>query len=500
MKSGNLVSIYQGASALESLEPLTNKNFKVLKKHEIRNLKSFCNFMRNCGCNLSDFDGYFVGYSIGQIGKEFDLLRFGDESIINIEIKSELKVANKEAKILRQMKINYYYLKFLGKKTKIFTYIENDGFYEYEEKSDIINRIDAQVVATYMKDHLVNYSIDPDKEFVPSNYLISPFNSTKKFIQGEYFLTTAQQKIKEEICCELTDTSFIYFSISANAGTGKTLLMYDIAKEMNQKNSKIAIIHCGILNDGHIKLIYQYGWNIVPIKAIQETQIDSIFDGCEVVFIDEAQRIAITQLQMIIKKSLQTKISLIFSYDAKQYLRSNEGHDIEKYIQSNFPYIPVSSKRLTNKIRTNKAMASFITNLFNAGKSQNDLNYECVTIEYMDDLDTLSEYARFLEKNGWTLLTFTTSNYDPDPYDSLASIGGKNAHNVIGQEFSRVVLIMNENFRYNESGKLESRSSYYSAQGMLYQIVTRVIDELKIVVLNNPKLYMKLLEIKAMGE
>ena len=58
---------------------------------------------------------------------------------------------------------------------------------------------------------------------------------------------------------------------------------------------------------------------------------------------------------------------------------------------------------------------------------------------------------------------------------------------------------MDDNFRYNEN-KLSAKKGYYSAQGMLYQIVTRVVDELKIVVLDNPSLYLKLLEIKAMGE
>ncbi len=58
---------------------------------------------------------------------------------------------------------------------------------------------------------------------------------------------------------------------------------------------------------------------------------------------------------------------------------------------------------------------------------------------------------------------------------------------------------MDNNFQYNERNRLTARSSYYDAKGMLYQIVTRVINELKIIILNNPKLYEKLLEIKAMG-
>lgn len=500
MKPQNLIAVYQGAAALDSIELPVDKKFKALKKHEIRNLNSFCDIMQEFGCAFCDFDGYYVGYSIGQIGKEFDLLRFGDNLVINIELKSELKIANKEEKILKQMRINHYYLKFLSRKIRIITYVENSGFYEYEEESDSICKIDGCVVATYLKKHIVNQSIDPDKEFVPSNYLISPFNSTEKFLCGEYFLTTAQQRIKDEIYAELADTPFMYFSISANAGTGKTLLMYDIAKDMVQAGKNISIIHCGILNEGHIELRDTYKWNIRAVRDVRPILIDKIFDGCSVIFIDEAQRMRGDQLSWVIEKSIEGKVPIIFSYDTKQYLRANEGRDIENYLLSEHSDITISPKRLTNKIRTNKAMASFITNLFDIGKSQNDLNYECITVEYMNNSDMLRDYADFLQEGGWTLLTFTTSSYDPDPYSLVASIGGKNAHNVIGQEFSKVVLIMDGNFKYTDAGKLAARTAYYSAQGMLYQIVTRVVDELKIVVLDNPKLYLKLLEIKGMGK
>ena len=59
---------------------------------------------------------------------------------------------------------------------------------------------------------------------------------------------------------------------------------------------------------------------------------------------------------------------------------------------------------------------------------------------------------------------------------------------------------MDENFKYDDDGKILVRNSYYSAKGMMYQIVTRVVDELKIIVLNNPELYLNLLNIKHMGD
>ena len=65
---------------------------------------------------------------------------------------------------------------------------------------------------------------------------------------------------------------------------------------------------------------------------------------------------------------------------------------------------------------------------------------------------------------------------------------------------SKVTLVMDNNFWYDNKNKLCVNGSYYSAEGMLYQIVTRAVDDLKIIVLDNPELYKKLIEIKRMGD
>ena len=301
MRPQNLLSVYQGAEALENFDIPAEKKIKRLKRHEIRNLHSFCNEMLNAGCHLPNLDGFFVGYTIQQIGKEFDLLRFGENFILNIELKSELKIANKADKIEKQLKTNHYYLKFLGKPLRLFSYVENDGYYEYVDNSLI--KTNAEAIAACIHNQVINYTTNPDHAFVPSSYLVSPFNSTDKFMGDEYFLTTAQQRIKDEIHSALKNHEFAYFSISANAGTGKTLLTYDMAKELRREGDKVLIIHCGILNEGHLKLKQNYSWNIVPIRDIGEFSVQSIFSDVSVILIDESQRIRGKQLQLIIDES-----------------------------------------------------------------------------------------------------------------------------------------------------------------------------------------------------
>ena len=500
MKPQNVISVLRGAAALETLGDNVQKGYKVLKPHEIRTMTQFCQIMQSLGCKIVHFDGFYVSYTIQQINKEFDLLRFSKDSILNIEIKSELKTANKEDKILQQMRKNFYYLKFLGKKLLLFAYVEKEGFFRYNGTTDTLERVSELDVAERLMSHTADYSVDPDVEFVPSSYLISPFNSTERFMDGEYFLTQAQEKRKTEMNEELLADPFMFFCLSANAGTGKTLLLYDIAKQCIAQGNRPLIIHCGILNEGQEKLINQYHWNILSIRSINWRIPLTALDNVDLVLIDESQRIRTQQLNAIINKAVENKVPIIFSYDTNQYLKEGETRNIADYLASSFPNIKVSVKKLSNKIRTNKQLASFISNLMQIGREKENMSYECISIDYMDTEEELMEYIQFLRGRGWMPITYTTSQYYSEPYDHLIPVSEKTAHAVIGQEFSKVVLVMDQNFMYSETGKLLGRQSYYSASGMLYQIVTRVVDELKIIVLDNPDLYYKLQTIKAMGQ
>lgn len=503
MKTKNLTSVYQGDYAIESLND--SNEIQTLKPHEIRNLNSFCDIMRKNGCTISTLDGFYVGYTIKQITKEFDLLRFGKDFVLNIEIKSELKIANKSDKILKQMQRNYYYLKILDLSVLIFEYVENDGFYQFISETNSLERVEPEILADIICSQNVDYTVNPDLLFVPSNYLISPFNSTEKFVNNDYFLTTQQERIKSEIYDELSNNNMIFFTLSANAGTGKTLLMYDIAKEQLKNNQNITIIHCGKLNAGHIKLKTQYNWHIIPIKEIPKESggcslLLNYIKECSLIFVDEAHRIRHDQLSILTNLAVTYSVPIIFSYDVKQYLKEGETLDLKEYLVQKHPEIPHCNKKLTNKIRTNKEIASFITNLIDIGKSKDHLDYSNVSISYFNNEEDVKEYIKFLNESEWTLITFTTSLKEPDPYEKLTSFAEKNAHDVIGQEFSKVAFVMDDNFKYSDTGKLLATRSYYSAQGMLYQIVTRVVDELKIIVLNNPELYYQLLRIKSLGD
>lgn len=117
MQPTNIVSAYQSHMAFNNKTVETNKtvdNCFTLKNVEVQTLSKFYKLLKKSDCKFELFDGYYIGYKIKQISKEFDLLRFSNELVINIELKSPLDEDKKIKKITEQMSQNYYYLNFFG--------------------------------------------------------------------------------------------------------------------------------------------------------------------------------------------------------------------------------------------------------------------------------------------------------------------------------------------------------------------------------------------------
>ncbi len=198
------------------------------KKNELNDLSLFVEQLKGISPVIGVFDNYFFGYIIPQISKEFDLLRFGEDFIINIELKSH----NTGDKIIRQIIQNRYYLSFLKKKIFSFTYISSEKkLYTLDESQNLIIVNFKYLHHLLSTQNIINIE-NLDILFNPSNYLVSPFNSTDEFIGGSYFLTSHQEEIKKECLQEIEKNGLLFISICGKAGTGKTLLTFDIAKHL----------------------------------------------------------------------------------------------------------------------------------------------------------------------------------------------------------------------------------------------------------------------------
>lgn len=502
MKPQYLPSVCQTHAAHYEGQIKIDKSKLLLKKNEVVSLRKLCDLLSaDMPAPFQILDGYCVGFSIPQIANEFDLLRFGTDYVVNIELKSKLPEESKIETIFAQMKQQHYYLKFLEKPLKIYTYIENDGIYCYDAENNCVEQIETQILINALVDQHVDFDLDPDKLFKPSNYLVSPFNKVERFISGEYFLTTDQAKKKKEILESIDNNEYLFFCISADAGTGKTLLTYNIAKTYQERGKSVLVLHCATLNEGQLELNKNHGWNVKCVSVLRAPELESVIGNPDLIIVDEAHRIRKNQLNALVQYAIEKQIPILFSYDIKQYLKYNETMDIHEYLMTLYPRKTSQIRKLTTKIRTNKKMASFIHNMMIIGSSKDNLDYENITIEYFSSVQDAYNYLNYLDCSGeWKAITFTSSQYSSEPVDSLSCLCEQKAHDVIGQEFDKVVFAMDHNFKYAENNRLTVRKNYYSLKGMLYQIVTRAVNELKIIVINNPGLYKKLMSIKYMEE
>ncbi|MCS2568853.1 DNA/RNA helicase domain-containing protein [Bacteroides fragilis] len=457
-----------------------------IKNYELNGIESFVDELLQANNNISIVNRYYLGYSIPQIGKEFDLLRFGHNYIINIEIKTESSIE----KILKQQQKNKYYLSFLDKPLHIYTFISNENkLYKLviRNNGDEIEEITFNELCNILMSQEVVTFNNIDDLFNPSDYLVSPFNSPEKFMSEGYFLTVQQEQIYKEIQTKLSDTATNFIALTGGAGTGKTLLTYHIAKETIQRGKKVLILHCAPLNSGHQILMDEYNWSIYMPKYAPNT-ID--FD---LIIIDEAQRMYPYQFDKYIKEVRTLNKKCIFSYDEKQYLRDNEKqYHTKERIEKELLCTPY---KLTDKIRTNKEIAYFIRQLFNIKKNIPNIDYTNIELIYCKDCYSAKLLLQELLERGWKTPNYTPGTRSFFHYEAYLSNDTESAHSVVGQEFNNVVVVIDESFKYNSQGDLIADNTYYSQRQMLYQIITRTRKKLHIVIINNEVMLNRCIDI-----
>ena len=353
------------------------KGYKFKDTIEIMTFAKFVFLLQEWGMEEIDFykytNSFLFGYIIPQINKEFDLLRFGSNYNICLELKSKTTLEAQKEQLCK----NYFYLNFLSTETRYISISPDISSYiEYiPSKNEYVNLSGTEICNIIIGQDFLQYNTkEVDNFFDIKKYLVSPFNDVEKFLEDKYFLTPHQDQIVKEIIC-LSDKKT--FGIKGNPGTGKSLLVYHICKKIMEKNKKVAIVHGGNLNTGQEKLA-QKGFTIFPIRNILDVLNNA--DLYDYIIVDEAQRLRqdinqqYTKLVDTINNS-QTKfiISLIISLDGRQTINKDEKEENSKKL---FNFIKEVGKTfsLKDKFRTNPEMSRFIQLLFCRQTSGTSIN------------------------------------------------------------------------------------------------------------------------------
>ena len=456
--------------------------FKAISPHEASSLKSLTDMLiSHLGDNpLPLLDGFFFSYVIDHIGKEFDLLKVSSdgECVVNIELKSE-DIGGE--RIRRQLEQNRYYLSHSARTIYSFTYVSDTGtFYRLSSRGHFAQSQAQDLAQVLKKEALKEYLKDGiDRFFRASDYLISPVAFPDRFLQGQYFLTNQQFDFRKRILAHLEQEPAAVISFSGPAGTGKTLLLFDLAMALSKKDP-VLFIHAGPLRKGHTVLDGRL--KNVKIRSGKDRCPGNTLSKYHVLLIDEADRLGCTVLEDLLSRAARIRIPVIMAYDPHHLLHEQWVKETSDQTAERIASISTLSLEFSGNIRINRPVYSFLRTLLNLKDHAGSPDYSCIDILYANDQDELRKIAAYYQSMGYEMI-------GPGAVQDSEK-------KIIAQEYSRVLMILGDDYYYDSSLHLRTRSGEEEPLRLLYEGLSRTRENLCLLIPGSRELFLNILSIR----
>lgn len=352
----------------------------------------------------------FYSFQILRLGKEFDLLQVKENQIVNIELKSG---AVSEDAIRRQLIQNRYYLAILGRPVRSYTYISSQNRLVRLTNHDHIVEAEWEQLCAELQEKSADFSGNLEDLFQAEWYLISPLTQPERFLKKEYFLTAQQKDIERQILKSIRIKRGGYYHFSGLPGTGKTLLLYDIAMKLSGRQM-VCMIHCGASGQ-EWKRLHERLRRIVWVSDSQITA-EMRLDEYGTVLVDEAHLLDKETLENIVEAA--GKRPVIFTSDCEDQLSPEE---VDQSVKLGIAKLPeIQTFRLTNRIRTNEEISSFVQNMMHIPDYKSGRRFPHVTVFYANDDQEAANLIQDAKKQGYQHLL--ESEVAEKAYDSVAII------------------------------------------------------------------------------
>ena len=345
--------------------------------------------------------------------------------------------------------------------------------------------------------------------------MISPITDPVRFLKKEYFLTSQQRDIEKKILRDIYVKQSGCFWFSGIPGTGKTLLLYDIAMKLSVRH-RICMVHCeengekwrilherlqriDFLADEQIRIEKKSGSQ----NSGQDKGPDSSQDydqrkqfNCEAgtqiplekyrgILVDEAHLLSKDKIERLLELSKEQPV--IFSSDSEDVISSEEMD--KENIKKLENQTDIKVFRLTNRIRTNAELSTFIQNMMHLPPRMNSRGYPHIFVVYAnDDVEAenlLSDYI----KQGYQWVEREESEMQEAQADlKMQAV----------RDMDKIVLLLDERYYYDEEGYLRAACFMKNGSSYVRKIFHRLNharESIALVVKNNEKVYNTLLDL-----
>lgn len=461
------------------------KYFIAVKNWEIDSLRKFLGHLEE-SMPLADDLRFFYSFQIPKLGKEFDLLRISEDTVVNIELKSK---SVPDEQIKKQLEQNRYYLSTLGLNMRSYTYISTeDRLLRLTGGGNVIETGWQDLCDDLDKQELL-YEGDIEELFKEEQYIISPLADPERFLQKEYFLTSQQRDIERKIIARINGKNDVtgmeksdkpqhcLQGFSGLPGTGKTLLLYDIAMRLSERQ-RVAVFHCAAFTEE----LRQLDERLKRIDFIDGmSPIDTAaLEGYSALLVDEAHKMPENVVKGLIEYSGSRRLPVVFCYDNEDSIEEDELIGSAKNVFENLN--EYTCYRLTNRIRANSELSAFIQCIMQGSSYNHRKDYPSVQVAYAGDVKEAGKLIDYYIGCGYAFI-----------YDDNISKTGCEMHGAVEvsacgrQEYDGVVMLMDESFYYEILGGLRSKRTEgtYSSVRNLFHGLSRAKQELAVVVMNN---------------
>lgn len=459
------------------------KYYLAVKNWEIESLRRLLGHLEEYMPSADDLR-FFYSFQIPKLGKEFDLIRISEDTVINIELKSKPVL---EEQIKKQLAQNRYYLATLGLNIRSYTYISSEDKLVRLTGGGNVVETPWQDLCLDLEKQTFIYESDVENLFKEEQYIISPLADPERFLKKEYFLTSQQKDIERKILAKIAEEGHCIQGFSGLPGTGKTLLLYDIAMRLSERQ-KVAIFHCASFSE-ELRQLDERLKRIEFMDGLLMVEENSLKDY-SAILVDEAHKMPKCVVDNIIDISGKMKLPVVFCYDNEDSIEDDElfGSAISAIERLN----NYTSYKLTNRIRANSELSAFIQCLMQGSSYNHRKDYPSVQAAYANDSTEAYKLIEYYIRSGYTYI------FDED-IEKVGSEDGRAVEvSLCGrQEYENVVMLLDESFYYEVLGGLRSKNTddIHSPVRNLFHGLSRAKEELAVVVMKNEPLMSVVLSI-----